>query len=125
MQPKSKTLLFILFAFLLGGVGGLVVGKSYYGSSSRHRVTREEVRKEFTERLKIDDRQRALIDSLLESYKEKFSETRKQFSEDLRKRRDSLRVEIRKQLSEEQNRLYDAYIKELDERESRERERPR
>lgn len=125
MQPKSKTLLFILFAFLLGGIGGLVVGKSYYGSSPRHRVTREEVRKEFTERLKLDGHQRASIDSLLESHRVKFGETRKQYSEEFRKRRDSLRVEIRKQLSEEQNRLYDAYIKELDERESREHERPR
>lgn len=125
MQPKSKTLLFILFAFLLGGVGGLVVGKSYYGASPRHRITREEVRKEFTERLKLDRHQRAAIDSLLESYRTKFGETRKHFSEDFRKRRDSLRVEIRKRLSEEQNRLYDDYIKELDERESRERERSR
>ena len=125
MQPKSKTLLFILFAFLLGGVGGLVVGKSYYGSPARHRITREEVRREFTERLKLDGNQRALIDSLLESYRGKFGETRKQYSDDFRKRRDSLRVEIRKQLSEEQNKLYDVYIKELDERDSRERERPR
>ena len=125
MQPKSKTLLFILLAFLLGGVGGLIVGKSYYGPFPRHRVTREEVRKEFTERLKLDDRQRASIDSLLESHRAKFGETRKQYSEDFRKRRDNLRMEIRKQLSEEQNRLYDVYIKELDERESRERERPR
>lgn len=125
MQPKSKTLLFILVAFLIGVVGGLVVGRYYYGPPSRHRVTREEVRQEFTNRLKLDTRQRALVDSLLESHRAIFGETRKQFSETFKSQRDNLRVEIRKQLTDEQNKLYDAYIKEMDERESRERNHPR
>lgn len=112
----------MLLAFLLGVLGGLVVGRSYYGQQ-RNRPSREEVRKEFTEKLKLSAQQRVDIDSILETHRKKFGELRKQYSDTFRAGRDSLRAEIRKLLSAEQNKLYDAYIKELEERESRDRER--
>ncbi|MBI4429985.1 MAG: hypothetical protein HY562_12805 [Ignavibacteriales bacterium] len=123
MQASSKTLLFILLSFLLGGVGGLVVGKSYYGRANKPRPSREDIRKEFTERLRLDAHQRAAVDSILEFHRSKFGEMRKRYSERFKAHRDTLRWDTRKVLSPEQNKLYDEFIKEMDEREGKERER--
>ena len=123
MQPRSKTLLFILFSFLLGAVGGLVVGRSYYSRPNRYRPSREDIRREFTERLKLDAQQRAAVDSILEIHRGKFSDMRKRYSERFKSQRDSLRLDTRKVLSPDQNTLYDEFIKEMDERESKDRNR--
>ena len=123
MQPRSKTLLFILFSFLLGAVGGLVVGKTYYSRPDRYRPSREDIRKEFTERLKLDAQQRVAVDSILEIHRGKFGDMRKRYSERFKAQRDSLRLDTRRVLSAEQNKLYDEFIKEMDEREAKDRER--
>lgn len=123
MQPRSKTLLFILFSFLLGAVGGLVVGKTYYGRTNKPRPSREDIRKEFSERLQLDARQRAAVDSLLEFHRSKFGEMRNRYSERFKAQRDTLRWDTRKVLFPEQNKLYDEFIREMDEREGRERGR--
>ncbi len=123
MQPRSKTLLFILLSFLLGAVGGLFVGKTYYGRDNRSRPSREGIRKEFAERLHLDAHQRAAVDSILEFHRGKFGEMRKRYSERFKAQRDTLRWDTKKVLSPEQHKLYDEFIREMDERESKDRDR--
>lgn len=123
MQPKTKTIIFIVVSFLLGAVGGGYVGKMYFSDSRGHgsQPSREQVRQEFASKLKLDPTQAAQVDSIIEVFRQGFNETRKQYTETFKMRRDSLRKDIRRLLSAEQNKLYDEYIKELDERESKNR----
>lgn len=121
MQPKTKTFVFILVSFVLGAVGGGYVGKLYFANSRAHSSppSRDQVRQEFANRLKLDSTQAVVVDSIVEAYRQGLNETRKQYTEIFKSKRDSLRNDIRRMLSEEQNKLYDDYIKELNERESR------
>ncbi len=119
MQPKSKTLIFILLSFVLGAVGGGYFGASYFTPKRGSRPSHSNVRKEFVERLKLTGDQPARVDSILELNRKKFGEIRKEYDGVFRLQRDSLRRGIRSILTPEQNPLYDQYIKEMDERESR------
>lgn len=121
MQAKSKTIVFIILSFLIGGVAGGFLGSAYFGQKGPSRSSRAHIMKEFTEKVRLEGSQPAVVDSIVEAYRTKLGEIRKNYSETFRHQRDSLRKEIRKILSEEQNRLYDQYIKEIDERESRHR----
>ncbi|HAL56209.1 MAG TPA: hypothetical protein DCP63_06995 [Bacteroidetes bacterium] len=124
MELKTKTFLFIISSFLLGGVAGGFVGKTYFGDGSGpRRPGRAEYQKQFADRLKLSSVQAAQVDSMFESNRARFSDVQKQYSEAIRLRRDTLRLEIRKLLSPEQNKLYDDYIKELEERDTRRRDR--
>lgn len=121
MQPKTKTLLLVVVSFLLGGIGGGFIGKTYFAERGGRTspTSREQVKLEFATKLKLDAAQSTQIDTLIEAFRAGFNETRKQYTELFRVRRDSLRNDIRKLLSGEQNQLYDDYIKEMDEREKK------
>lgn len=119
MGAKSKTLMFIVVSFLLGGVVGGIVDANYFGSRRPARPSHEDIMREFTQRLKLQGSQPAVVDSILESGRVRFGEIRKEYNDTFRTQRDSLRKEIRKTLSQEQNLLFDQYIKEMDEREAR------
>ena len=119
MGAKSKTFVFIVVSFVLGGIAGGVVYSNYFGERRGNRPTHQDIVKEFTNRLKLQGNQPAIVDSILEAGRVRFSEIRKEYNETFRTQRDSLRREIRKILSQDQNLLYDQYIKEMDEREAR------
>ena len=117
MQPKTKTILFILVSFALGILAGGFYGYAYHeGQGPSHRSSAD-FRKAFAERLQLDARQSSLVDSLAETYRARMNQHRQV----ILGIRDTLRVEIRKLLSPAQNKLYDDYIKEMDEREARTR----
>lgn len=117
MAPKTKTVLFILASFLLGGVaGGWLVGR--YGgpaAPSRRYQSHGDFFRSFSDRLKLDARQATVVDSIITYHRNKMNLRRKE----ILAVRDTLRVEVRKQLNPEQNRLYDDFIREVDQRESR------
>jgi hypothetical protein len=122
MQLKTKTLIFIIIGFLLGGVAGVFIGRTYFaGPSGGHRPSRAQIQKQFATRLQLDSVQSARVDSLMETFRHKFEGVQKQYWEAIGLKRDTLRHEIRQLLTPEQNKLYDDYIKEMNERESRRR----
>ncbi len=123
MELKTKTLLFIVVSFLLGGVGGWFARTNFSYPNDGQRHSRSAYQKQFVERLKLDSTQAAQVDSIFEIHRSKFNEVKKQYSETIRLKRDTLRMEIRRILSPEQNKLYDEFIKEQDERQKKERER--
>jgi len=125
MQAKSRVLLFILVSFILGGLAGALVQKTFLDKPGPGRSSKSAVMKEFTEKLNLLPDQTKRVDSLLEAHKTKFSEIRKGYSEMLKTRRDTLRKAIRGVLTGEQNTLFDHYVKEMDERESRYRKENR
>jgi uncharacterized protein YneF (UPF0154 family) len=122
MELKTKTFVFILVSFLLGGIAGGFIGRTYFASQpNAHRPSRAEVQKQFAERLKLSPAQATQVDSVFESFRQKFGEVQKGYSQAFQSKRDTLRLTIRKLLTEEQNKLYDDYIKEMDEREAKRR----
>jgi hypothetical protein len=122
MQLKTKTFGFIIIGFLLGGVAGVFIGRTYFaGQTGGHRPGRAEIQKQFATRLRLDSLQSARVDSLMESYRQKFGDVQKHYWETIRLKRDTLRLEIRQLLTAKQIGLYDDYIKEINERESRRR----
>jgi hypothetical protein len=122
MQLKTKTFGFIIIGFLLGGVAGVFIGRTYFaGQTGGHRPGRSEIQKQFATRLRLDSLQSAQVDSLMETFRQKFGDVQKHYWEAVRLKRDTLRLEIRQLLTAEQIGLYDDYIKEINERESRRR----
>jgi hypothetical protein len=121
MEAKTKTFWFIIIGFLLGGVGGGFIGSTYFAkrNNGRSRASREEVQKEFATKLKLTVQQTSSVDSTIESHRKNFNAVSSEFTSRFRANRDTLRLEIRKLLTPEQNTLYDAYIKEMDEREKK------
>ena len=123
MELKTKTIVFILVSFVLGGVAGVFAGKSYFsGQTDRHRPSWAAVQKHFADRLKLNSGQAAKVDSILETFRQRFSSVQGQYWQAFHANRDTLRMSIRALLSAEQNKLFDEYIKETDQRESRRRE---
>jgi hypothetical protein len=122
MELKTKTFVFILVSFLLGGVAGAFIGRTYFAvQPSPHRPSRAEVQKQFAERLKLSPSQTTAVDSIFESFRQKFTEVQKEYSQAFHSKRDTLGLAIRKLLTEDQNRLYDDYIREMVEREAKRR----
>jgi hypothetical protein len=122
MELKTKTFVFILVSFLLGGVAGGFIGRTYFaGQPSSHRPSRAEVQKQFAERLKLSPSQATAVDSIFEAFRQKFTEVQKEYSQAFHSKRDTLRLTIRKVLTGNQNRLFDDYIREMDEREAKRR----
>ena len=123
MELKTKTFVFILVSFVLGGVAGIFVGKSYFtGQTDRHRPSWTEVQKQFADRLKLNPAQTAKVDSILEAFRQRFSSVQGQYWQMFHANRDTLRMSIRALLTAEQNKLFDEYIKQTDQRESRRHE---
>lgn len=108
-------------SFLLGSVAGGFVGAKFLnargGGSQRH--SRGDVMKEFTEKLRLQGNQIAVVDSILESHRTGIDSLRKKFSEQFKTERESLRKAIRAVLTPEQNSLYEEYIKEMNDREAK------
>ena len=125
MGLKTKTFTFVLLSFLLGGVAGGYIGKTYFTApGGGHRPTRAAMQKQFAERLHLDAPQSAKVDSILEAYRQTFSQVQKGYWQSFHLKRDTLRLSIRALLTPEQNKLFDDYIKEMDEREAKRRENP-
>lgn len=123
MELKTKTTLFILASFLLGGIAGGFVGKTYFTAANNgHRPSKEEFQKHFVQRLKLDSTQASIVDTIFEAHRKKFSEVRKLYTERFQLDRDTLRGQIRRILSPEQNTLFDEFIKEQDERDKKKKE---
>jgi hypothetical protein len=111
MQPKTKTILFIILSFVLGGVCGAIIDRQVLNVHAPvPPPSREDVLKMFADRLHLDHQQVEKIDTILDTYRPTLDMYRKY----VRLTRDTLEDEIRKVLSPEQNKLYDDYIKELD-----------
>ena len=128
MELKTKTFLFIILSFVLGGVAGFFLGRTYFppsGPGGGHRPTRAEMQKQFADRLKLNPAQSAQVDSILEAFRQSFSQVQGDYWKTFHAKRDTLRMSIRALLSSEQNKLFDDYTKEMDQRESRRRESPR
>ena len=113
MNPKTKTLLFILAAFLLGASTGGVVVRSYWPAGPHHPPSPRDVVKMFNERLRLTPEQSAAVDTLLEHHRLRIEAQRTSMLSS----RDTLRQEIRRLLTPEQNRLFDEFIQETDARE--------
>lgn len=123
MELKTKTFLFILVSFLLGGIAGWFVGRTYFPRlPERHRPSWAEVQKQFSDRLKLDPAQTVKVDSITEAFRQSFSQVQGQYMGQFHAKRETLRMSIRALLSPEQNKLFDDYIKEMGQREGRRRE---
>jgi hypothetical protein len=115
MQPKTKTILFILLSFTLGIFCGWFI-KDYVIMKPEH--TPGDFQKMLAERLHLDEHQIAQVDSLLEIRRQQMDVYRKQMFA----MRDTTQMEIRKFLNANQNKSFDAVIQEMNEREAKKRE---
>lgn len=123
MELKTKTFLFVIVSFLLGGVAGGFIGRTYFtGPENGRRPSRAEFQKQFAKDLKLDSEQEVKVDSLLEFNRNKIGSIQKQYADIYKLHRDTLRLEIRKLLTPEQNKLYDERIRKHEEREAKKRE---
>jgi hypothetical protein len=67
MEHRKKLILYIIVSFVLGAVGGGLVGRNLAPSHDwQQRREGGSPMKEFAERLKLDERQTAMVDSILE-----------------------------------------------------------
>ncbi len=118
MNPKTKTLLFILVSFVLGALVGGATVRYWSGLRTEGRYQNQaDVMKAFAERLHLNDQQVAQVDTILEQRRKKFD----QFRNAMIAVRDTTRQEIRKLLTPEQNKLFDEYVQEMNAREERRR----
>ncbi len=115
MQPKTKTILFILLSFALGILGGWFI-KDHVFIKPEH--TPGDFQKMLAERLHLDEHQIVQVDSLLEIRRQQMDIYRKQMFA----MRDTTQMEIRKFLDPNQNKLFDAVIQEMNDREVKRRE---
>jgi hypothetical protein len=115
MQPKTKTILFILLSFVLGILGGWFI-KDYGFIKPEH--SPGDFQKMLSERLHLDEHQIVQVDSLLEIRRQQMDVYRKQMFA----MRDTTQMEIRKFLNINQNKLFDAVIQEMNNREAKKRE---
>lgn len=123
MELKTKTFVFIVLSFVLGGIAGGFIGKTYFaGQTGSRRPSRAEMQKQFADRLKLTPVQNTKVDSILESFRVNFSQVQSHYWQAYHVKRDTLRMSIRSLLTSEQNKLFDGYIKEMDNRESRRRD---
>ncbi len=123
MELKTKTFVFIVISFLLGGVAGGFIGRTYFSvQPSGHRPTRAEIQKQFADRLKLSADQGTKVDSILEAFRESFSQVQKNYWQSYHLKRDTLRMSIRGLLTADQNKLFDNYTKEMDDREAKRRD---
>jgi hypothetical protein len=120
MELKTKTFVFIILSFLLGGVAGGFIS----GPPGGRRPNRAEMQKQFADRLKLTPEQSTKVDSILESFRGNFSQVQAHYWQSFHGKRDTLRMSIRALLTEEQNKLFDKYIKEMDGHESKRRDGP-
>jgi hypothetical protein len=109
MKPKTKTILFILLSFTLGIFVGwfaedLIIVKQKHTPKNFQQI--------LTERLHLDERQIAVVDSILDRRKQQMESHKKR----MLVMRDSVQMEIRKVLREDQAKLFDKIIQEMAEK---------
>lgn len=123
METRRKMIIYIVAAFILGAVGGGFVGSRFLapGRDWTPRRDGSSPLKEFATRLKLDERQSQVVDSILESHRSAFDTIRKSYGTAFRMQRETIRTQIQSLLNDEQRTLYDQYLKEMEERESRRR----
>lgn len=116
MEPKTKTVLFILLSFILGIFVGwfleervftIVRNPQGHGPGDFHKI--------LAERLRLDEHQVQQVDSILGIHKQQMDEFRKQTLAV----RDTIRIKIRKLLNAEQSKLFDGFIQEMNDREAK------
>jgi len=118
MQPKTKTILFILLSFLLGILCGWFLEDRVL-TRGPHPQNRGQwdFKKMLIERIHLDEKQVAQVDTILELRRHKMEVYRKQAFA----MRDTTRMEIRKIMNAEQSKLFDEYIQERDNKEAMKR----
>ena len=112
MKPKTKTILFILFSFILGILCGWFIHDSAFIKTG---LTPPDFQKMLTERLHLDEHQIVQVDSILDARKQQMDVYRKQ----ILAMRDTVRLEIRKVLTVDQNKTFDSIIQKITERETK------
>jgi hypothetical protein len=115
MKPKIKTILFILFSFILGILCGWFVEDRVFMKTGH---TPPDFQQMLTERLHLTDRQSAQVDSILDARKKQMDTHRNQ----MLAMRDTMRMEIRKVLNAEQIKIFDELVQQKDAREAKKRE---
>jgi Spy/CpxP family protein refolding chaperone len=122
MQPKTKTILFVILSFILGvAVGWFLESRVFIMARGGEGHGPGDFHKVLAERLHLDQRQIAQVDSILGEHRQRMEEFRKQTLAV----RDTIRLEIRKVLNPEQAKLFDGFIQEINSREARRREPPK
>ena len=115
MKPKTKTILFILLSFILGIVCGWLAQDRMF-TKSGHSLP--EFQKMLAERLHLDERQIAQVDSILDSRKKQMDVHIKQ----MLAMRDTTQTEIRKVLNANQNKIFDEIVQEMNAHDAKKRE---
>ena len=112
MKPKTKTILFILLSFILGILCGWFAQDRVFIKAEH---TPPDFQKMLTERLHLDERQIAQVDSILDARKKQIDVHRNQ----MLAMRDTARLEIRKVLNAEQGKVFDEIVQEMNDREAK------
>ncbi|MEK6650877.1 MAG: hypothetical protein AABY75_07865 [Bacteroidota bacterium] len=111
MKPKTKTLLFILVSFVLGGAAGYLADEAgLFGRGRGAHYSTKDYRQQFHRRLELDSTQVRSVDSLLDAYRERMNVQR----DAMMRERDTLRSEIRRLLLPRQLELHEAMMREMD-----------
>jgi hypothetical protein len=113
MKPKTKTILFIVFSFILGILCGWFVQERVFFKAAH--TPPLGFQKMLTERLHLDEHQIAQVDSILEARKRQMDIHRIQ----MLAMRDTIRLEIRRVLNVDQIKLFDEILQEKDARETK------
>jgi len=115
MQPKTKTILFILLSFILGILCGWFLQDRVFIKADH---TPPEFQKMLTERLRLNESQVAQLDSILDARKKQMEVQRNQ----MLAVRDTTRMEIRRILNTDQLKIFDEILQEKDARDAKKRE---
>ncbi|MFZ1976715.1 MAG: hypothetical protein WAV76_02060 [Bacteroidota bacterium] len=116
MQPKTKTILFIIFSFLLGVFCGVMISFNLF--VPKKPLTHAEFMKIFQEHVKLSDTQLAKADSLFLSMKPIMDAHRQEMSHI----KDSTRALVKDLLSPEQKLLFDQFYQDLNRNNNRKNE---
>jgi hypothetical protein len=118
MQPKTKTVLFIILIFILGIASGWFLKERLHTGGPRGAMPQQEFVKILTEQVHLTELQLMQIDSILDIKQKKMEIIKKQSLA----LRDSTRNEVRRLLDVQQQKLFDDFIKEKDRRNAHEKE---
>ena len=116
MQPKTKTILFILLSFLAGILCGWFLEDRVF-SGAQHSRNRNpgDFQKMLVERLQLTEKQAAQVDTILETRRKQMDVFRKQALA----MRDTVHMDISKILNADQKKIFDDLIKDMNSRENK------
>jgi hypothetical protein len=119
MNPKTKTLLFILLSFIVGIFCGWFLEDRLFNSERKPFMKGPtEFLKVLTNRVHLNEHQVVQVDSILESKRQKMDAFKKQTLAI----RDTTRQEIRRLLHADQVKLFDEFVQQKDQQEARDRD---